>query len=48
MSDKIRYQVVSKDGTEVTRTSRKAAEQDVCLLADICHKTAWIKEIGNE
>ena len=40
-----KYVVKTASEVIVTRTDKKAAEQDVRLLKDICHKTAWIEEI---
>ena len=44
----MRYYVVSKrddkDFVEAIRTRKKAAEQDVKLLKDVCGRHTWIEE----
>lgn len=44
-----RYHVITKRGdeevTEVMRTSKKAAYQDVELFRDILHVHAWVVEV---
>jgi len=44
----LRYYVLSKrndeDFVESIRTSKKAADQDVLLLKDICGRHAWVTE----
>jgi len=37
----------AEDFLEVTRTSRRAAEDDVRILRDICHKKAYIEEVDD-
>lgn len=44
----MKYQVRTQSEVIVTRTIHKAAEQDVRLLKDICHKVAYIEEIEDE
>jgi hypothetical protein len=41
----MKYQVKTASEVIVTRTSKKAAEQDVRLLKDICRKAAWVEEV---